>query len=266
VRHPRCCVRKSSSTDWGQSPFMTPVRSLASHAYVTVAGVVVAVALVVLVGGAGTASSQCLLAVEYHGETYFPVPSIPVRTGQFVGPAVIPGCNDHVNPDGTRPRTPDTPVNVYRAGSVAPAIALMTPRDSQIYVGQGFLPVLPSYPLHKAIFARVSHPPALECHRLTRLSGHSFGWPDLYTLGVQVSHHRGFFPVDGRTPLAVFLRESTSYAGSKYLGLPFIRPGARVQIAGAFCFRHLFFARSVRASNVAGSSASGRELAGAHTD
>jgi hypothetical protein len=134
----------------------------------------------------------------------------------------------------------------------------MTRRDSQIYVGQGFLPVLPSYPLHKAILARVSLPPALQCHRLTRLSGHSFGWPDFYTLGVQVSHHRGFFPVDGRTPLAVFLRESTSYTGSKYLGLPFIKPGARVQIEGAFCFPQLFFARSVRVSSTAGSSAGAR--------
>jgi hypothetical protein len=70
---------------------MTPVRSLTSHAYVTVAGVVVAVTLVLLVGAAGSASSQCRLAVKYHGEIYLPVPSIPVRTGQFVGPAVIPG-------------------------------------------------------------------------------------------------------------------------------------------------------------------------------
>jgi hypothetical protein len=75
-------------------------------------------------------------------------------------------------------------VNVYRAGSVAPAIALMTRRDSQIYVGQGFLPVLPSYPLHKAILARV--------------------------------------------------------------------------IEGAFCFPQLFFARSVRVSSTAGSSAGAR--------
>lgn len=235
----------------------------------TAAGVVLAVALAVLVGGAGSASSQCRPAVKYHGEIYLGVsPSIPVRTGRFVGPAAFPGCNDYVNPGGTRPNEPDTPVDVSRAGSVDPAIALMTQQDRQIYLRPGFLPVLPSHPLHKAIFARVSLPPAPNCHRPTRLSGHLSDWPDLEALSVQVSHHRGFFPVDGRTPVAVFLRESTSYAGSRYLGLPFIMPGARVQIAGAFCAgrARLFIARSVRASNAAGSSAAGRELAGARTD
>jgi hypothetical protein len=159
---------------------------------------------------------------------------------------VFPACNDYVNPDGSRPHEPDRPVDVYRAGSVNPAIALMTRQDSQIYLGQGFLPVLPSHPLHKAIFARDSGPAAVNCHRLTRLSGHSVGWPDLYTVRVQVSHHRGYFPVDGRTPLTVFLRESTSYEGSKDLGLPFIKPGAQVHVAGTFCSPKLFIARSVR--------------------
>ena len=214
-------------------------RSRSSCKLAVVVGVTLAF---LLAGGAGLepASSQCIASVQYRGRLYLQARtgSIP-PVGRPAGRGAFPSCNDFVIPNQPPPPRTYTPVDVFRAGRLDPMIALMTKADASrgttLYVGPGFLTVLPSHPLHRLIYHQT---PVPDCAgRATRISGRltDSARRDMIFLGFV--HHVGPFPREKLTPnyFPVTITERTSVRGSFRLGLPYLPARTRVRITGAFC-------------------------------
>jgi len=151
---------------------------------------------------------------------------------------------------GQPPPVPsETPIDVYRAGGLDPAIALRIKADNEVFLGEGFLPVLASHPLHTAIFGSHPSPKWSFCMRPTRLAGHVVRAPVLDDMDVQIAHHAGPFPPEIiRNPMWIGIQATTAYSGTTRLGLPYIAPQSRLWVRGAFCdgSAHSFIASAIQ--------------------
>ena len=195
------------------------------------------------------ASAQCLPTIKYRGREYWGVRATTrVPIGRYVGRAGIPSCNDYVIPGQPPPQATETPVDAYRAGNVDPRIALRTRSPDALYLGGGFLPVLPSHPLHVAIFGSGPSPKPTACRRPTRLSGRTADSPILDAVSVSVGRHVGPFPPQPAAyPLTIYVKTTTTFSGTTRLHLPYLAPKSRIRVRGAFCYgsQNLFVARSI---------------------
>jgi hypothetical protein len=120
----------------------------------------------------------------------------------------------------------------------AAAVAMAAPGETQtddVYLAPGFLPAMPSHPLHAALFDERPRADRLRhrCRQATHLDG----------VAESIS---GF----GRLVMAgrnVFFGRRTRYRGPRRAGLPYLRGGERVVVRGWACRGTRVVAQFIRA-------------------
>jgi hypothetical protein len=104
-----------------------------------------------------SARASCAEAVWWGGTTYLGV-GVSKRVlalGPIVSGGVEPGCRDTI----PGPPVQDTPVRLRTIAGISARVALVrADRPSRIFLAPGFLPQLPDFPLHDAIFGSRTKP------------------------------------------------------------------------------------------------------------
>jgi hypothetical protein len=192
------------------------------------AGLAALVVVLVACGGGGTTGGggSCADAVRVHGEWLIghtttalrgPLPALGARVR-----AEVPPCSDtNGPPDASRTTT------LRRLAGVAPAIALARAagRGTRIlYLGDGYLPALPSHPLHRAFYGTDTRPVAtrgLRCRGAAAQTGRI----EAGAIGGGLALAQRTWTVDARTRVDV----------PRAHGMPRLAPGMRVRVAGVRC-------------------------------
>jgi hypothetical protein len=179
-----------------------------------------------------TAHAVCLDSVRY-GSVYYGGVRLrrPVRLGGSVR-GFDPGCNDVAG----EPPEPDTPTRLIRIRGIDPRFAVARPASNRyVYVAAGFLPAVPAFPLHDAIYGRSDLPDA--CGRMPRLDvaivirGRLLWPPTPYVpLDLRTALGERFVEVDARTQLG--------FPATKRIGV-----GRRLRVVAGRCGRKLVAAR-----------------------
>jgi hypothetical protein len=103
-----------------------------------------------------TARASCGETVRWADTTYFPVGASqgPLTAGVALAGGVVPRC-----PGTMRPPSRDTPVRLRAIAGITPQAALVrADRPNRIFMAPGFVPQLPDFPLHDAIYGSRSKP------------------------------------------------------------------------------------------------------------
>jgi Family of unknown function (DUF6281) len=175
----------------------------------------------------GTASAACPAVLQWQGALYdgtgtkgalSPGPPLPT--------AVRPVCAD----TGVSPaRAGKARVAVARVRGVSPEIALVERGNPiALYLARGYLPQLPSHPLHARLYGRgkPSLPAPGRCAPQRRA----------VTGTLQVTGVPGLFAIPSRgADVEVVVVETTRVDGTRKNGLPYLESGNRVTIAGVDC-------------------------------
>lgn len=179
-------------------------------------------------------ATSCIPAIRYREAVYLmtgsPSAFLPIQTRRRARVPLRP-CGEVIGPPQPPPR-----VNVHRLRGVHPSVALGE-RDHDLWLAVGFLPQLPSHPLHELLTGRWrSKPRPLTCSRPFALVGRVTSPPSvLRKITLTVAHVPRIVGTFRRGDVDVTIGSDTTVVGMRRLGLPFIGLGAHVRVLAVRC-------------------------------